>query len=159
MPSTQRNPLKLVVGLIAAGSMVAVLAGCGDDSSEVPTSAEAATVLTNIYEARNDGLALCEFASTLGNCKTLLADAGEAPEATPEILCDMEYEGSETRYPGRILRVATENNSGEKVQSDIMSIKVDGKVSFMNPVYWVASSVSDSDSTDNPIVLDCGAAS
>lgn len=130
--------------------------GCSGGESEIPSLDESTDVLAKIYSLRHMGTDLCEYGSSFGNCRTLLEDAGEAPEGTPVIVCDAEYLGGESSAPGRLLRIETPVSAGYTVTTEVLALKGDGKVTFMNPVYWLPSSVSVSNETGTPLEFSCG---
>jgi len=129
------------IAVIGVASVAGLYAATRDGATDtVVTQAQAEDVLASLYGARGDADALCALATSNGNCRALLQDAGAAPEAAPEIVCAVEYEGDSTHAAGLVVRIRT---AGVPDDTEAMVLDVDGEARFMNPVYWNGVRVSE----------------
>jgi len=77
--------------------------------------------------------------TSVGNCRALLQDAGDAPEAVPAVVCSVEYLGDSTHASGLIVRIHTDGRSAD---TEALVLNLDGETRYMNPVYWNGARVS-----------------
>jgi len=126
------------IGIAAAAGVYAATRGGATGTAVTQPRAE--SVLSALYEARGDADALCALATSDGNYRALLQDAGDAPEEVPTVVCSAEYAGDATHAAGLIVRIHTE---GTAADMEAMVLDVDGEARFMNPVYWGSAGVSE----------------
>lgn len=126
-----------IVGVAALGGIYAATRDA--PAAPVATLAQAEAALAALYDAREDAAALCELGTSVGNCRALLDDAGDAPEAAPAIVCSVEYPGDSTHTAGLIVRIHTDEPSPD---TEALVLNLDGDARYMNPVYWNGSRVS-----------------
>ncbi|WP_152659350.1 hypothetical protein [Demequina salsinemoris] len=147
---------KMAVTTVVAALAVALLAGCtGASELRVPEVAEVESLVEHAYDSRGDETALCDLASSQGNCEILLQDAGTAPTAQPEIVCTQPYEGHDSYKAGLLVRTVTADGSGDAITHDTIAIDTPEGAKLMNVVYWRPSTVSAGDATDDAIDFTC----
>jgi hypothetical protein len=149
------RPILNSLRVFTVSVLMLFVVGCSGGESKIPSLDESTDVLAKIYSVRHMGTDLCEYGSSFGNCRALLEDAGKAPESMPAIVCDAEYLGGGTSAPGRLLRIETPVSGGYSVTTEVLALKDGGRVTFMNPVYWLPSSVSVSNETGTPLEFSC----
>ncbi|WP_143338291.1 hypothetical protein [Demequina sp. NBRC 110054] len=141
---------------LVAALAATLLAGCtGGSEARVPEVAEVEALVAQAYGSRGDAAALCDLASSQGNCDVLLQEAGTAPTAQPEIVCTQPYEGHDNYTPGLLVRTVTDDGSGDDITHDTIAIDTPEGPKLMNVVYWVSSKVSDGNTTDDAIDFTC----
>lgn len=122
-----------------------LLAGCSV-GADVPTYDEALRAVNAAYDLRSaDATTFCgDLAASASNCEAQFAAAGTAPSEPPTVQCHAVYEPSSTEYqPGRILRVAGEDEAGHSYQTEVMAISTSDGVALINAVYWGGAGISE----------------
>lgn len=131
--------------LVAFGVVGWLLVGA-DQKVAVPTEVDSLAALDYAYaHAHSAPDEFCQVASSLSNCRVMLQSAGVAPTAAPELRCSRPYEPADKNLrAGRILRVTGHDDSGKWYETEVLAIAQNGKVTLMDPVYWVETTIGDS---------------
>ena len=125
--------------------MVMTLAvGCTPAMVPPPTLAQAQALFAQAVKDAQAGRydALCAVGG--GNCKRILNEAGNVPDAAPRIVGHRVQQPTSTRHGGIVLEICGKTNTGDPYYTEMVVFRdTDDRLIAIEPVYWSGYGIAD----------------